>query len=81
MECPICLELLYPNKHIILCNCLHKYHKKCYNKWINKIGKNQCPECFTINEFYINHNLLSKKNIKKPNLDIKKKDQCACIIS
>jgi len=46
-ECPICLEELGKNQKIRVLECMHKYHKKCFDQWF--LNKNHiniiCPIC------------------------------------
>ena len=47
-ECYICIEPVKHKQKIAKLSCKHKFHKHCYNKWINskhnKTGTN-CPVC------------------------------------
>ena len=49
--CTICLE--DNNNKSVKLECSHVFHKKCINKWIKQVNKNQnqqfvCPLCRTI---------------------------------
>lgn len=48
-ECPICLDYILNNEHILSCN--HKFHKKCILDWLQK--NNICPTCNKQSEYII----------------------------
>ena len=46
-ECCICLEELDKSQEIVILECKHKFHLKCYLLWKNsgKLYSNHCPLC------------------------------------
>lgn len=42
-ECIICLEEFKDNQNIRILQCMHYFHKKCIDDWLNKSVN--CPEC------------------------------------
>lgn len=49
-ECIICLEEFKGNQNIRLLQCMHYFHKKCIDEWLN--NNTICPEC--------QHNIIPK---------------------
>lgn len=42
-NCPICIEDYQINDNIVIVNCNHVFHKKCFDDWL--LFKNICPVC------------------------------------
>ena len=43
-QCSICQEDLNEGEAIRILDCMHKYHKKCVDRWLSQ-HSNSCPEC------------------------------------
>ena len=55
-SCMICLDEFISREKVIALPCIHFFHPKCINKWIE--NKNECPICkFVLTEENINRKL------------------------
>jgi hypothetical protein len=58
-SCTICLDDFVNNEKVVALPCLHYFHKKCINKWMER--KKECPICkFVLTQENINKKM---KNI------------------
>ena len=67
-ECCICLEELDKSQEIVILDCKHKFHLKCYLLWKNsgKPYSNHCPLCLRKDVEISNILNTVEVNIQKP---------------
>jgi len=68
-ECSICLDDLDKSQEIVVLDCKHKFHLKCYLLWKNsgKTYSNHCPLCLRKDvEIFNILNTVKVKMQKKP---------------